>query len=283
MQSDQIIASKNEKQSSIKKITFLYTDLQKNIFNSINKDSTDEFIFLYPSKRDELAEKKYIPIKSSDQNLNLKKSRALIKEVKEIIEKEVGDSFFELWLASCDNPIGQILINHPKCKKTILIEDGIGSYVKHPFMDIGKGWRSVARKIKYFLLLFPHYKSYYGIGSHRADEYWAIHKTAFPRSKNPSRKIEVENLRRSISSIKTETHTNQKTVIYLDQPLIRNKIIDKEELNQLIKKHIEHLKSQYNPEVYLIKPHPVSTLQETFETIEMFSKNTSAKVFAIEG
>lgn len=266
----------------LRKIAFIYTELQKNIFNAINENKIDEFILLHPSNRQELAESRYTAIISSDQNLNFKKSKSLKKEIKDIINDRIGNNHFELWLASCDNPIGQLLINHPNCKKTILIEDGIGSYVKHTFMDIGKGWRSVARKIKYIIMLLPHYRSYYGIGSHKADEYWALHETAFPRANRKPNLVNTENLKLAFSYNKNDSHINNKTVLYLDQPLIRNNIIDSYELNELIRKHITHLESKGKPEIYLIKAHPVSTIQETLSTAEMFSKNTRAQVIIMK-
>ena len=268
--------------SQLKKIVFLYTDLQKNIFNSIHTDEKSEFIYIYPIKRHELAELNYISIQSSDQNLDIKKSRSLIKEIKKIIKLEVGKSEFELWLASCDNPIGQVLINHKQCKKVALIEDGIGSYVRHPFMELGKGYRNILRKVKYIALLFPHYRSYYGIGSQNADEYWALHQSAFPRASKRPNIISTDNLKKAFSKKNSDTKISNKTALYLDQPLTRNKIVEEEDLEALIKIHIEELEKDYAIEVYLIKPHPVSTPEETLKTIESFKKYTKAKVLTLE-
>lgn len=268
--------------SQLKKVAFLYTNLQKNIFNAIVADDINGFIHLYPLKRDELAEKKYIPIQSSDQHLDIKKSRALIKEINNLIDKEIGKSNFELWLASCDNPIGQALINHKQCKKITLIEDGIGSYVRHPFMELGKGYRNIFRKVKYIAFLFPHYRSYYGIGSQNADEYWALHQSAFPRASKRPNIISTENLKKAFSKKNSDTKVSNKTALYLDQPLIRNKIVEEDDLEDLIKIHIEELEKEYTIEVYLIKPHPVSTPEETLKTIDSFKKYTKAKVLTLE-
>lgn len=270
------------KPSQLKKIAFLYTDLQKNIFNAIVAEDKNEFIHLYPIKREELAEKKFIPIQSSDQQLDIKKSRILIKEIKNLIDKAIGKSEFELWLASCDNPIGQVLINHKQCKKITLIEDGIGSYVKHPFMECGKGYRNILRKAKYIALLFPHYRSYYGIGSQRADEYWALHDSAFPRASKKPHIISSESLKKAFSKKTSATVVSSKTVLYLDQPLTRNNIVEDKDLEALIKIHIEELERRHTPELYLIKAHPVSTPEETLKTIENFKKHTKANVLPLE-
>lgn|GEM_PF-1600476 len=282
MLSGQINKPKKILSPIIKKVAFLYTDLQKKIFISINQDNLKDFVVLYPASRKEIAEKDFISVNSTDQKLNYKKSKALITEIHNILSNKLGGCSYELWLASCDNPTGQVLINHPGRKKIVLFEDGIGSYVKHPFLDIGKGWRNVARKMKYILLLFPHYRSYYGIGSQKADEYWSLHKGAFPHSKRDTKQINTDDLRDSFAMSKSEFVSPEKSIIYLDQPLTRNKIISHSELERLIKIHIDKLNYKYNPDIYFIKPHPVSTPAETAETIKIFTQYTDAKIMTIQ-
>ncbi|WP_374415122.1 hypothetical protein [Ectopseudomonas oleovorans] len=260
-------------------IAFIYTQLQRDIILSLN---IEDIIIVAPKHREHLFHKNIKPIliETSDQNLTLKRSRALIRETNSKINSLTKNKQFTIWLASCDNPIGQIILNNKNCSKKILIEDGIGSYVKHAPLDANKGIRAFARKVKYLLFLFPHYRSIYGIGSLKADHYFAINPHAFPRSKNSNKtevsKKYVDFLKKSLHNTK-RPEIQQSQALYLDQPILRQGL-SKHSLTNTLKSFLYEIEKNPNIKEYIIKPHPTSTQGEINETLRIFQTLTDKKV-----
>lgn len=267
----------------MKTVAFIYTELQKFIFKTITERKIESIPVIYPSHRKEIPDSDgdYIPIITSDQNLTIHKSRALAKETTSVVERVTSGKPFELWLASCDTPIGQILINHKNCKRTVLLEDGIGSYIKHAPLDIDKGIRNFSRKIKYFTYLFPNYRSIYGIGSHAADEYWALHESAFPRAGVKSLIIPIDRFKEKIPTSNVLIEANKRSVVYLDQPLTRLNL-SAGSIASTIKGHINKLESEHTIKNYFLKKHPVSTPKELDSLVRIFKNATDATIEIID-
>lgn len=266
--------------NNLVKLSLVYTSLQKKILMAISGDQYANFLVFYPLDRIDLGGGNETAICTSDNRLSIKRARCLIGEIRHLIESKIKNRTFEVWLASCDSPIGQVLINHPNCRRVVLFEDGIGSYVTHSFLDVSLGWRSFLRKMKYIIYLFPHYRAIYGIGSHKADEYWAIHESAFPRATIESNLVNAAALKKLFLLDKIEIDVQKNDVIFLEQALTRH--IAKKDYEDLICGYLTVLERAKSPARYFIKPHPTSTDQEIRETVDLFYKSTSKEILLIE-
>lgn len=260
-------------------IAFVYTFFQKAIVKAIEMKLKKEFFFIYPSHRSYLKdETSSVVLSESDLNISPKKSFALRKTITSIVTDLTKGEDFEVWLASCDNPVGQLLVNHKNCARKVLFEDGIGSYVKNLPFDCDKGVRSILRKAKYFMYFFPEYRSVYGLGSLSADEYWAIHPSAFPRSNMKPKIINATDLGCQFDRLDKLPEIKNSDLVYIDQPLERIGVS-----KHLIKKSLEsYIESKEEFGLIWIKKHPVTNDLEMNEIVELFSSITDHGIQIID-
>jgi len=272
-----VAPSVNDSRSLV--IAFVYTFFQKAIIKAVAKKMQKEVFFIYPSHRSYLkTESTSIVLSESDLNISPKKAFALRKNITSLIRELTKGTDFEVWLASCDNPIGQLLVNHKKCARKVLFEDGIGSYVKNLPFDCDKGVRSILRKIKYFIYFFPEYRSVYGLGSLSAHEYWAIFSSAFPRSKKKPNIINAKDIGCQFDILDKLPEIKNLDLVYIDQPLERIGVP-----KHLIKKSLgSYIGSKKEFGIIWIKKHPVTNDIEINEIVELFSSLTDHEIRIID-
>lgn len=179
----------------------------------------ENFYIIAPSG---VIDRKYLPqgdklyeFFSKDRKTTFKDARALIAEIKKMVNGFPKNQF-RFWLASDDHPVAQIIFCSLDVQKIMLIEDGLGSYIKHSFMGWDRGARSMLGKFKNWLFYAPYYKSFRACGSVRADEYFAYSEKAFPSAK---RRVSLITRSRNKNDCQIRFAEGTKVLLVLGQPL----------------------------------------------------------------
>lgn len=178
------------------------------------------------------------------------RARALIKEAKEIIRVCNLSNNDKFWIANDCNPLVQIINSIVKFKRVYLIEDGIGSYVKHKFMGYDKGTISFLKTLKLLLYFFPYYKSFYNVGGGVKAVYgYSYNSGAYPMQKNIKKVVLAKELERlSIDSLAADN-----SVVFIGQPLVGMRFLKRLEYLSYIKYVMNGIGDGYD---FIYRPHP---------------------------
>ncbi|MCJ0972453.1 alpha-2,8-polysialyltransferase family protein [Pseudomonas sp. PS1] len=85
----------------------------------------------------------------------------------------------EIWIPNKTYHITNFILYHASVGKTVAYEDGLGSYIDSGLLERKAGFRTLAKKILAVVGLFPVYRSFFGVSKIKANEYWALGKSAF--------------------------------------------------------------------------------------------------------
>ncbi len=170
-------------------LCFVYTKYQYDVFQSVKKSHNvdGDVYFIAPDKLRRIfindSESAFFFL-SEDRGVSFRQARELINEIK-FLSRNFRSEPVMLWLASDDHPVGQVLLRNLDIDAVMLLEDGIGSYIKHKPFSLDRGLRGFLGRIKNFIFYFPHYRALYGCGGNvRAERCFAYSEYAFPLQRN---------------------------------------------------------------------------------------------------
>lgn len=266
-------------ETASKRICFIYTPFQRVIFLAIIKQlgiSVDEFGFVVLDERLSPSLANTHLVAARDRKFSLGGARQLIKNILSLTEKICGPANYELWLASDDNPIGQILINDRRCKRLVLFEDGLGSYIPHSMFDRRKTWISTLARLRNIVYLFPRYRSLRSVGSsRRADQRFALSPSAFPGYSDVIT-IERNSLIAAISGFARtspqEVLIEDQDIILLEQPIIEDKLLPPAVYREALVKFVQQVLVRHPGRRLIFKPHPRSDLLVYRENLKFVSR-----------
>ncbi len=175
----------------MKRLCYLYTDFQRLVFNAAARTAEfDPACFQYLTYgycRDGRLPG-YHRIQGGYKRAQLRRARALVREVRDSVDRLIGRDDFELWLASDNSAVGQILVNHPRCKRLVLFEDGLANYgIYYPLFS-RKNLLIELFRLRNALFLAPHARLPKRAGeTGRAAERYGLTEYSFPGL--PNRKL----------------------------------------------------------------------------------------------
>lgn len=168
----------------MRRLCYLYTDFQRVVFRAALAQSglsETEFRFITHGYCNDQRLESPVRIKTRFRGLQYDRARAQIREVNHAVSEQSDEEEFELWLASDNSGIGQILIHHPRCRRVILFEDGLANYGVHYPMLSRKNLQIELFRLRNLMLLFPHYRLPKRAGEYpRADHCYALTTHSFP-------------------------------------------------------------------------------------------------------
>ena len=180
----------------MQRICYLYTDFQRIVFRAALLEAglgEAEFRFITHGYCNDKRLDSPSRIMGGFKKLEWSRARELIAEVNDAIEKCADGQSFELWLASDNSGIGQILIHHPLCKRVVLFEDGLANYGVHYPLLSKKNVQIELFRLRNLALLWPHYRmpKRAGESSHAVSRY-ALTQYSFPGSQ-PNQVTRIRN------------------------------------------------------------------------------------------
>lgn len=145
----------------MRRICYLYTDFQRIVFGAALMQAgleESEFSFITHGYCNDERLDSPIRITGGFKKMQWSKARQLIAETYAAVEQFTGGQEFELWLASDNSGIGQILIHHPLCRRVILFEDGLANYGVHYPLLSRKNIQIELFRLRNLALLCPYYR-----------------------------------------------------------------------------------------------------------------------------
>lgn len=89
----------------------------------------------------------------------------------------------ELWAPNKTYHIVNYILFYSKVSRVIAFEDGLGAYLDSGFLEYRSGLKVATKKLIALILLFPIYRSFGGVSSFSAGEYWALSQRALHENK----------------------------------------------------------------------------------------------------
>ena len=273
----------------MKKICFIYTEYQKNVFTAIAlQENLDlrEFLFVYNKNIIPMSNTKNYFVKSDFKGFNYKFALDLKREILNLIAAETNGEDYEVWLASDDHPVGQILINYQRNANVIMFEDGLGSYINYkPFFFISLfSTLAFLRNVIYFI---PFYRSIRpGGGYRRPAAAYAFFEQAFPALKNV-KKIN-SNYFKSIfidkisDSDRPKVNIFDNSLIFLEQSHVEGRLMTAITYRRYALKLIEKICEINKLSNVYIRPHPASNMELIFENMRYYNKNSKLKFILLD-
>jgi hypothetical protein len=270
----------------MQRICYLYTDFQRIVFHAAlleaGLDET-EFRFITHGYCNDKRLDSPTRIMGGFKKLEWSRARELIAEVDETIDKCADGQSFELWLASDNSAIGQILIHHPLCKRVVLFEDGLANYGVHYPLLSKKNIQIELFRLRNLALLWPHYRMPKRAGeSPRALRRYALTEYSFPYS-HPKQIVRMKRehfldaVAREVEAAGNESKWDlcDGDLLFIDAFKDRARA---DARRPMIAGFLRDIIHERKCERVLVRPHPGAKGDFVSETIEALSSALSVRV-----
>mgnify|MGYP001252650577 FL=1 len=160
------------------------------------------------------------------------KARREINGIKRFIKDKGISEDDLLWIANDEHQIDQCVYNLVGFKHVNMLEDGLGSYIKHKLFKYDNGFIFIAKKVKQIVNYFPYYRAFYGCGCNiKASQIYSYQAAAFPMQNTPVRYI----FEKKYEAPKCDVLAPAGSVIFIGQPLIQGGYLTETEYIRYIK------------------------------------------------
>lgn len=238
------------------KIALILTKYQLHVLiAAVGIDNLKKFIIVTPSNMKHIFEgiedKANIELVNIDPGyVTFKSSRLIIKKTKEMANKDFFN-FKEFWVANDFYPFAQCMKSVFKFKNIVLLEDGLGTYIKQKPFSAHRGLFAIIRQLKLLVYFFPYYRAIYSAsGNFKAQVGYAYNKNAFPMHSN----IEVIKITPNYKKAKLKKPAPDKATIFIGQPLVNMRMMKKSKYLSIVLR----LKSM-SKGAFIYKRHPAET------------------------
>ncbi len=275
----------------MQRICYLYTDFQRIVFRAAlleaGLDETEFRFITHGYCNDERLDSP-TRIMGGFKKLEWSRARELIAEVNDAIEKCADGQSFELWLASDNSGIGQILIHHPLCKRVVLFEDGLANYGVHYPLLSKKNVQIELFRLRNLALLWPHYRMPKRAGEcRRASIRYALTEKSFPYS-DPEQVVCIAR-QHFLMSVRNEAKLpapDNEWSLQSGDLLFIDAFKDRARANArrpLIIEMMKRIVDDYPVQRIVVRPHPGAQADFVSETVEQLGRALSISIDEVTG